>query len=81
MSIKWRIHLRLTAWMEHAEPADSPDLRLLAEDDAGEVCMPSGYLGGEPYWKGLWCWWKPAHWPVYIRSRLRKSYVMVERVF
>lgn len=73
----WAIENRLLSWMVDAEPSDpSPGVRLLAEDPAGDVLMPSRTR--EDWWQGYWCWWKPTHWPAYLRSRRLRTYVMVE---
>lgn len=73
-----RIDGRLFAWMADAEPSHSPSLRLLAEDDQGYMLMPAGIRNGEPWWEGRWCWYRPDHWPVYVRTTCARSYVMVE---
>ena len=75
----WRVEGWLLAWTEDAEPCSDYSARLLAETDDGDWLVPAGERYGGPWWEGYWCWWKPTHWPVYIRSRRRRSYVMVER--
>lgn len=66
-------------WIADVEPCDDYEARLLAEDDSGAILVPSGRDStGGPYWQGCWCWWKPTHWPVYVRSRRRRAFVMVE---
>jgi hypothetical protein len=65
--------------MVDAEPCADYGARLLGEDEEGDVLVPAGKRNGEPWWEGYWCWWKPTHWPVYIRSLRRRTYVMVER--
>lgn len=77
--VAWKIDGWLLAWTEGVEPADRDDLRFLAEDDSGDWLVPHGYRDGEPYWQGYWRWWRPDHWPVYVRSRRARTYVMVER--
>lgn len=75
--VLWGINLRLLAWMEDADTSDDP--RLLAEDDNGDTLVRSGFDShGEPYWEGYFMWWKPWHWPIYVRSRRARAYVMVE---
>lgn len=76
------IQTRLLRWIEDAEPIDpTPDnLRLLAEDDNGDILIPHPTRAG--WWEDHWQWWRPSHWPPYIRSRRHGqygAYVMVER--
>lgn len=75
----WRIEGWLLAWTEGVEPCDDYEARLLAEDDSGDWLVPAGYRDGWPSWQGYWRWWRPDHWPVYVRSRRAQAYVMVER--
>lgn len=77
--LSWRIEGWLLAWTFDAEPTDHADASLLAEDDNGGCLMPHRFEDGEPYWMGRWRWWRPDHWPVYVRSRRARTYVMVER--
>jgi hypothetical protein len=74
----WRIEGWLLAWTTDAEPCDDYRGRLLAEDDNGDWLVPAADRNGEPYWRGYWRWWRPDHWPVYLRSWRRRTYVMVE---
>lgn len=76
----WRVEGWLLDWTEDAEPCDDYEARLLAVDDDGDWLVPApiGYRNGEPWWQGYWHWWWPGHWPVYLRSRRRNTYVMVE---
>lgn len=74
----WRIEGWLLAWTEDAEPTyDGP--RYLAQDEDGDWLVPQGTRNGEPWWQGYWRWWRPDHWPVYLRSRRARTWVMVER--
>jgi hypothetical protein len=79
VNVTWRIEGWLLRWMVDAEPCSDYAARLLAENDDGDVLVPAGERNGEPWWEGYWCWWKPTHWPVYVRSLRRRTYVMVER--
>ncbi len=78
--VAWKIEGCLLAWTEAAEPTERADLRFLAEDDDGDWLVPRGSRDGQPYWRGYWRWWRPDHWPVYVRSRRARTYVMVERL-
>lgn len=75
----WAVENRLLAWTVDVEPCDDYYARLLAEDEDGTFLVPRGERNGMPWWQGHWRWWRPSHWPVYIRSRRRRAYVMVER--
>lgn len=73
----WSVEDRLLAWTVDAEPCSDYAARLLAEDDNGDWLVPSRRT--PEWWQGYWCWWRPTHWPAYVRSRRRGTYVMVER--
>jgi len=75
----WRVEGGLLAWTQDAEPCDDYGANLLAENEDGDWLVPAGIRNGEPWWQGYWRWWRPDHWPVYLRSRRRRTYVMVER--
>jgi hypothetical protein len=77
-AVIWRVDGWLLAWTEGVEPCSDYSARLLAEDDNGDWLVPAGLRDGEPWWQGYWRWWRPDHWPVYVRSLRRRSYVMVE---
>lgn len=70
----WRIEGRLLAWVESADEVGCGNL--LGECDCGDFYVPSRTREG--WWDRLWCWWKPTHWPVYLRSRRARAYVMIE---
>ena len=77
--VVWSVEGWLLAWAQDVEPTNNPDLRFLAEDDSGDWLMPRGIRDGMPWWQGYWRWWRPDHWPVYLRTRRARTYVMVER--
>ena len=79
--VAWRFEGWLLAWTEGADPSNDYEARLLAEDEDGDWLVPAGRRNGEPYWSGYWRWWRPSHWPIYLRSRRARSYVMVERSY
>ena len=71
----WRVEGWLLSWMEDADEG-SRRSDLLAECGCGDVWMPSRTREG--WWDRMWCWWKPTHWPAYVRSRRARAYVMIE---
>jgi hypothetical protein len=71
----WRVEGWLLAWMEAADEGSQRG-DLLAECECGDMWVPSRTHGG--WWDRMWCWWKPTHWPAYIRSRRARAYVMIE---
>lgn len=75
----WAVESRLLAWVEDVEPCSDYSARLLGENEDGDFIVPCGERDGMPWWEGYWRWWLPWHWPVYLRSRRRRAYVMVER--
>lgn len=76
MSTKKRLHTWAFRWLEGFSDYDyDNDPRLLAEDENGDLWVPSRSRSG---------WWdrrvdlrNPAHWPAYLRSRRRNSLVMI----
>lgn len=73
-----RIDGWLFAWIQDAEAVWDDQATLIGETEDGDILMPVGITDHGPWWQGYWCWWKPTHWPAYIRSRHRKQYVMIE---
>lgn len=71
----WRLEAWLLGWVFEADAVRGRS-DLLAECDCGDIYMPSRTREG--WWDRLWCWWKPTHWPAYLRSRRARAYVMIE---
>jgi hypothetical protein len=66
-----------THWMERVEMIDADHARhYLGEDDRGELWAPSRTQAG--WWDRRFCWWKPTHWPYYLRSRIERQVAFIE---
>lgn len=73
-----RIDGWLFAWIEGAEAVYDDKAELIGEGDDGDIYMPRGITEKGPRWQGYWCWWKPTHWPSYLRSRRRNAYAFID---
>jgi hypothetical protein len=75
---------RKVHWTETADRVTSgcmashPLFGMLAEGDDGRLYVPLGIVGGEPYWRGVFRWWNPFHWPAWLRSRLTNRIAWIE---
>ena len=49
----------------------------LAEDDYGRILVPSLLYPG--IWSREFRWWRPTHWPAWLRSRLTNELAWVEQ--
>lgn len=77
-AINIRIEGWLFAWTQDAEAVYDDEGVLVGECEDGDFLMPRGITERGPWWQGYWCWWKPTHWPAYIRSRRRNAYAFIE---
>lgn len=66
----------MTYWRETADRVTGGDPRILGEDDHGDLFVPS--LTRPEYWDRRFAWWKPTHWPYYVRSRLTNRVAFLE---
>lgn len=68
--------MRRVHWTETAERVTGTGLRLVGEDDNGELYVPSRTR--EDWWDRRLSLCKPSHWPFYLRSRIARQLVWLE---
>lgn len=63
-------------WLESADYVTDGDMRILGEDDYGDLFAPSrsGFGWDRPFNPA-----NPTHWPYYLRSRLTRRVAFLER--
>jgi len=55
-------------WTATADYVGSGDMRILGEDEYGNLCVPQ--RGNPGYWRHVYNPWNPTHWRFWLRSRL-----------
>lgn len=64
-------------WTERAERVMTGD-RLLGEDEDGDLLVPE--KGSPGRWRGRFNPRNPAHWVPYLRSRITRKIIFLERM-
>ncbi len=63
-------------WTETAERVNGEGLRLVGEDEHGDLLVPSRTR--DDWWDRRLDLRRPSHWPFYLRSRITRQIVFLE---
>jgi len=63
-------------WTERAARVGGGDMRILGEDEMGNMCVP--YRDRPGWWAERYNPWNPTHWQYWLRSRLTMRIAFLE---
>ena len=63
-------------WTARAEMVGGGDMRILGEDERGDMCVPDRHRPG--WWSKRYNPWNPTHWQYWLRSRITMRIAFLE---